>query len=73
MAKKPKSFNAEIDSLLEGIELPSDKSVEFETSLKKRDTNPEYRKQYLKAQSARKKTKEKKTDWMDGFCKRKIF
>jgi len=35
MAKKPKSFNAEIDSLLEGLELPSDADLRHETHKEK--------------------------------------
>jgi hypothetical protein len=68
MAKKQKSFDAELDALLAGVELPSDEAVKFETSLKKRNNDPEYRKQYLIAQSTRKKVKEKKTDTLSVAC-----
>jgi len=39
-----KSFNEEIDSLLEGLELPSDTDIRRETTYKKRSDNPEWHK-----------------------------
>ncbi len=44
MAKKQaKSFNAELDGLLDGIEIPSDEEVKRETTFKKRSLDPEWR------------------------------
>jgi hypothetical protein len=58
MAKKQKSFDAELDALLAGVELPSDEEVNWETKYKNRSTNPNWIKSVK--QQANKRVNDKK-------------
>jgi hypothetical protein len=63
MAKKQKSFDAELDALLAGVELPSDEQLRKETGAQKRVNDPEWRAAFKKGHSASRKVMKESGYW----------